>query len=553
VRGSGGPFSDRHTFRANRGGFRGETLGVSTTEAPHRPDPDAAPRIPRGWAALVGVLSVAAALAAGQLVAGLLSPASSPYLAVGDTVIRFSPQWLTEFAKAAFGTADKPVLLSGMAVVIGVVAALAGLASRRHPRPGVVVVAVLGVLGFAAVLFAPVFSPVDVLAPTAALVVGVGAFRWLHARALPATAGPSAAPGDLTRRALLVRSSAAVALASVAATVGGVLLGRGIRESRQAVTDRLAALPVERAPAIPPTAAFPELGTPTFLTPNADFYRIDVALRIPDETADGWSMRIHGMVENELALTFDDLLRRPLVERTITMTCVSNPVGGDLISTADFVGVDLRELLLEAGVRPGADQAFSTSVDGWYTGTPVDVLMEPDRGALLAVGMNGEALPPEHGFPVRMVVPGLYGFVSATKWIVDMELTTFAAKAGYWLKRGWAEKSPIKTQSRIDSPRGFAVVPAGRVTVAGIAWSQPDGISRVEVRADGGAWREAELATEVSGDTWRMWRADLDLGPGSHTVQSRATDGNGVTQTDVPAEPVPDGASGYPAVLFSVA
>ncbi|WP_246106373.1 molybdopterin-dependent oxidoreductase [Pseudonocardia kunmingensis] len=526
---------------------------MSTTEAPQRPEPGAAPRIPRGWAALVGVLSVAAALAAGQLVAGLLSPASSPYLAVGDTVIRFSPQWLTEFAKAAFGTADKPVLLAGMAVVIAVVAALAGLASRRRPGPGVVVVAVLGVLGFVAVLFAPVFAPVDVLAPTAALVVGVGVFRWLHARALPSTAGPAEASGGLTRRALLVRSSLAVALGSAAAGVGGVLLGRGVGDSRQAVTARLAALPVDRAPAIPPTAALPELGTPTFLTPNADFYRIDVALRIPDETADAWSMRIHGMVENELELTFDDLLRRPLVERTITMTCVSNPVGGDLISTANFVGVDLRELLLEAGVRPGADQAFSTSVDGWYTGTPVDVLMEPDRGALLAIGMNGEALPPEHGFPVRMVVPGLYGFVSATKWIVDMELTTFAAKAGYWLERGWAEKAPIKTQSRIDSPRGFASLPAGRVTVAGIAWSQPDGISRVEVRVDGGAWREAELATEVSGDTWRMWRADLDLGPGSHTVQSRATDANGVTQTDVPAEPIPDGASGYPAVLFSVA
>jgi DMSO/TMAO reductase YedYZ molybdopterin-dependent catalytic subunit len=526
---------------------------VRTTELPDRPEPTAETRIPRGWAALIGVLSVAAAPAAGQLAAGLLSPASSPYLAVGDTVIRFSPHRLTEFAKAAFGTADKPVLLAGMAVVLAAVAALAGLASRRRPEPGVVVVAVLGLLGFGAVLFAPSFAPLDVLAPTVALAVGIGVFRWLHARALPPGEGPARASDGLTRRALLVRSSVAVALGSVAAAAGGALLGRGSADSRQAVTARLATLPVERAPAIPPTAAFPELGTPAFLTPNADFYRIDVALRIPDETTDGWSMRIHGMVENEMELTFDDLLRRPLVERTITMACVSNPVGGDLISTANFVGVDLRELLREAGVRPGADQAFSTSVDGWYTGTPVDVLMEPDRGALLAIAMNGEALPPEHGFPVRMVVPGLYGYVSATKWIVDMELTTFAAKAGYWLRRGWSERGPIKTQSRIDRPRGFASLPAGRVTAAGIAWSQPDGIGRVEVRVDGGAWREAELATDVGGDTWRMWRADFDLGSGSHTMQSRATDANGVTQTEVTAEPVPDGASGWPAVLFSVA
>jgi hypothetical protein len=233
------------------------------------------------------------------------------------------------------------------------------------------------------------------------------------------------------------------------------------------------------------------------------------------------------------------------------MTCVSNPVGGDLISTAEFVGVDLRALLLEAGVRPGADQTFATSVDGWYTGTPVDVLMEPNRGALLAVGMNGEALLPEHGFPVRMVVPGLYGYVSATKWIADLELTTFAARSGYWLERGWAERGPIKTGSRIDAPRTSARVRAGRVTVAGIAWSQPDGISRVEVRVDGGPWRDAELATDVSGDTWRMWRADLDLGPGSHTVQSRATTGTGVTQTEAYADPVPDGATGWHAVVFT--
>jgi len=555
-------FSDRHISHVNPGRARGETFPVSTTEAPHRAGEPAAAGIPRGWAAAVGVLAVAAAIAAGQLVAGLVAPASSPYVAVGDTVVRLSPHWLTEFAKATFGTADKPVLLAGMAVVIAAVAAAAGLASRRRPGPAIGVVVVLGVLGLGAVMFAPTFAPLDMLAPTASLVAGIAVVRWLHGLALaaaerldvPAAERPDvpAPAGGLTRRAILARSAAAVGVASLAGGGAGLWLGRGVADSRESVTARLAAARLtERAPAIPASAAFPELGTPTFLTSNAEFYRIDTALRVPVLSAEDWSLRIHGMVDTERTLTFDDLLSRPLVERSVTLACVSNPVGGDLISTATFTGVDLRELLLEAGVRPGADQAFSMSVDGWFTGTPVDVLLEPDRGSMLAIGMNGEALPLEHGFPVRMVVPGLYGYVSATKWVTDLELTTFDAKAGYWLQRGWAERAPIKTQSRIDSPRGFAALPAGRVTVAGIAWSQPTGIGRVEVSMDGGPWQEARLATEVSGDTWRMWRADFDLAPGGHSVRSRATDAAGVLQTESVADPVPDGATGWPDVSFS--
>ncbi|WP_181784826.1 molybdopterin-dependent oxidoreductase, partial [Pseudonocardia pini] len=342
-------------------------------------------------------------------------------------------------------------------------------------------------------------------------------------------------------------------LGASGARVLGTLAAR-LADSRRAVTDRLArARLVERAPAIPVGADFAELGTPTFLTPNASFYRIDVALRVPEVRAEDWALRLHGMVDRELTLSFDDLLARPLVERTVTMTCVSNPVGGDLVSTATFVGIDLRDLLLEAGVRPGAEQIFATSVDGWTAGTPTDVVLERDRGAMLAVGMNGEALPPEHGFPVRMLVPGLYGFVSATKWLVDLELTTFDARRSYWLDRGWAERAPIKTEVRVDRPRGFETVPAGRVTCAGIAWSQPRGISAVEVRMDGGGWRAATLSSEVSGRTWRMWTADFDLSPGSHTVQVRATDADGVVQTEQRADPIPDGASGWPATIFTVA
>jgi DMSO/TMAO reductase YedYZ molybdopterin-dependent catalytic subunit len=540
----------------NRSPEPAESRDVSTAVA--SPPPASPPRsaLPRWVAAVVGVLGVGAALGVGHLVAGLVAPGSSPFLAVGDTVIRFSPEFLTEFAKVNFGTADKPILLGGMAVVIAIVAVVAGLLSRRSPRPGTVVIAALGVIGILTVVFAPAFTVRNIIAPVVALLVGVVVFRLLHglARRSQIDVQPREPGGRVSRRKILIGASAGVGVLSLGAAGAGALIGGNVADSQRSVTARLAqARLAERAPAIPAGAAFPELGTPTFLTANPDFYRIDVALRIPSEAAADWSMRIHGMVDNEITLSFDDLLARPLVERTITMTCVSNPVGGNLISTANFIGVELRDILREAGVRPGADQIFTTSIDGWYTGTPTDVVMEPGRGALLVVGMNGEALPPEHGFPVRMVVPGLYGFVSGTKWLADMELTTFEARKGYWRERQWAQKAPIKTQSRIDSPQGFSAVPAGKVTVAGIAWSQPTGLRKVEVRMDGGPWREAELATEVNRNTWRMWRTDFDLGPGSHTVQTRATDRNGVTQTEVRTDPIPDGASAWPATIFTVA
>lgn len=507
-----------------------------------------APLVPRNTAALIGVLAVAAALGVGHLVAGVVSPASSPFLAVGNSAIALAPQWLVDVAKSAFGTADKPVLLAGMAVVLLVAAAGAGLLSRERPQPGVMAVTGLGLLGFAAVVFSPAFTPVDLLAPTAATGAGVLALRRLHALARP----PAPRVDGVARRKVLIGVSGAIGFGALAAGGLGQLLGGRLTGSRDEVTAMLRRVGLaERAPAIPAGAAFPESVTP-FVTSNAEFYRIDTALRIPTQTAADWSLRIHGMVDREITLTFDDLLARPLVERTITMICVSNEVGDDYISTADFVGVDLRAILLEAGVSPGADQALSTSSDGlWTAGTPVDVLLEPDRGALLAVGMNGEALPPEHGFPVRMVVPGLYGYVSATKWVTDIELTTFDRRQAYWLQRGWGERGPVKTQSRIDVPRGYGSTPAGPVTVAGIAWSQPVGISRVEVRLDDGPWADAELATEVSGVTWRMWRAVVDAGPGSHVVTVRATDANGVTQTEERAPVLPDGATGFHSVVFT--
>ncbi|WP_143343132.1 molybdopterin-dependent oxidoreductase, partial [Crossiella equi] len=336
------------------------------------------------------------------------------------------------------------------------------------------------------------------------------------------------------------------------AGIAGQLLGSRVdlEASRAGVARALAR--TGPLPATPPGSDFAADGTPAFRTPNADFYRIDTALSVPRLPAEDWRLRVHGLVERELTLTFDDLLRRPVVHRTITMTCVSNEVGGPYVSTATFTGVDLRELLLEAGVKPGADQLATTSEDGWTCGTPVAVLLEPDRGALLAYGMNGEPLPLEHGFPVRLVTPGLYGYVGATKWLVDAELTTFAEFSPYWIRRGWGERGPVKTQSRVDRPAPFAKVPAGRVVVAGTAWAQHVGVSTVEVRVDGGPWQRAELAAEAGVDTWRMWRTWFELAPGRHTVECRATDRSGQTQTSARADVVPDGATGWHAVEFTV-
>lgn len=528
---------------------------MSSTAAPPEQTTDPAPpgAIPRGFAALIGVLAVGMALGVGHLVAALVAPSSSPFLAVGDTVIRFSPQFLTEFAKTTFGTADKPILLAGMGVVILVIAAAAGAASSRRPTPGVVAVVVMGVLGFLAVAFSPAFVALGLVAPAASLVAGVVAFLGLHRLATATHLSTRAGGPAVSRRSVLIGSSAAVGVGALAAAGGGVSLGGGIEDSRMRVTARLArARLVETASPVPAAAAFPESGSVPFVTSNAEFYRVDTALQLPTRTAESWSCRIGGMVDNPITLTFDDLLSRPLVERTITMTCVSNEVGGPYISTANFIGVELRDLLLEAGVRPGAEQVLSTSLDAWTAGSPTDVIMEPDRGALIAVGMNGEALPSEHGFPVRLIVPGLYGFLSATKWLDEIELTTFDAAQGYWLQRGWGKFAPIKTQSRIDSPKPFGRAAAGTVTVAGIAWSQPTGIGKVEVRMDQGPWQKAELATEVNYDTWRIWRSDFELGPGSHTVQCRATDRNGVTQPEERVMPIPDGATGWPGTIFTV-
>jgi DMSO/TMAO reductase YedYZ molybdopterin-dependent catalytic subunit len=492
----------------------------------------------RGRAATIGLLAAGSALAVGHLVAGFGDPRTSPPVAVGGAFIDLVPPGVKEFAVAVFGTADKLALIVGMVLVIAALAVVAGLSSRRSVLPGALLIGAFGLVGVVAALSRPEGGPLPSLVAAA---VGVGVFAWLH------RAGRAPVATEIDRRRFLATSGLVVVGAGLAGIGGSSLSkGSGVTASREAVAGRLPEVP---PPPIPAGADFVADGTPTFLTTNRDFYRIDTALVVPQLRAENWRLRLHGMVDRELDLSFTDLINRRLESRTITLACVSNEVGGNLISTADFVGVPVRDLLLEAGVRPGAQQLLTTSTDGYTAGTPVDVLLEPDRGALLAFEMNGEPLPAEHGFPVRMVVPGLYGYVSATKWLVDAEVTTFDRRA-YWQQRGWAQQGPIKTQSRIDRPQRAAQLPAGPVTVAGIAWAQHTGIDAVQVRVDGGPWQSAELATEVGRDTWRMWRARLDLAPGEHVVQCRAVDRTGTPQTEVRQGVVPDGATGLHETTF---
>ncbi|MGV0717824.1 molybdopterin-dependent oxidoreductase [Mycolicibacterium sp. XJ662] len=508
-------------------------------------------------AAACGILAVGAALSAGHLVAGLLStPDASPFLAVGNAVIDRTPAAVKDFAIERFGTNDKAALLVGMAVVLTLVGAGIGLIARRAPWLGVAAVAVLGAVGVAAV-YEQSSRRVGLLAPGAALLAGVAVLWWLVAWARSPEVSDEPGGRPFQRRRFLVGALGTTAGVAAAGLGGFTLAGqRDVEASRRAIGALVPAVP---APPIPAGAAFPELGAPRFLTPIADFYRIDINLTVPRLRAEDAVLRITGMVEKPMTLTFNEIRNMPLVEKTITMTCVSNPVGGPYVSTANFIGVPLITLLDRAGVQPGATQLVGHSVDGFTIGTPVQAIRDAD-GALLVIGMNREPLLPEHGFPMRTVVPGLYGYVSATKWVTELELATYDVRP-YWVERGWDGQppgvAPIKLSSRIDAPGAFQKVPGADVTVAGTAWAQGRGIVRVEVRVDDGDWEPAQLGVAVNPNTWRMFRLTKALAPGQHTVTCRAVDALGNLQAQdrlgvITPGPTPDGATGWHSIVFTV-
>ncbi|MDQ7993542.1 MAG: molybdopterin-dependent oxidoreductase [Propionicimonas sp.] len=507
----------------------------------------------RRWrAAVCGLAAVTCGAGLGEAVA-VLTGAASPIGAIGDAVIDATPPWAKELAISLFGTADKAVLVVSVCLVMLAIAAGAGIWDARRPPAGRIVVATAALVGVAVVLTRPDAAPLDAVPAVLAGVVSVCLLGPLIQRAAPVDAALSSGATDaagVSRRSFVAWTAGAGAL-GVLAGLGALAVrlgGSAAQAVRSAI--RLPA-PAVTAPPVPPGAALAVEGLGPLITPNADFYRIDTALLVPEVDPSTWSLRIHGLVDHEVALSWQELLALPLEESTTTLMCVSNPVGGELIGNAVWLGYPIRHLLALARPQPGADMVLSTSADGFTASTPLEVLTD-DRNAILAVGMNGEPLPPEHGFPVRMVVPGLYGYVSATKWVVDLEVTRFADAKAYWTRNGWSERGPVKLSSRIDVPRAGAALAAGDRVIAGVAWKQHTGVGGVEVQVDGGPWTPAVLATAISADTWVQWSLPWRAERGSHTIRCRATGADGEQQTGEVRPVVPDGATGWDEISVQV-
>ncbi len=508
---------------------------------------------------LAGLLTGAVALGIAELTAAVTGPNGAPVTAVGETAINLTPVPVKEFAIAHFGTHDKTALITGIVVMLAAFAVLIGVLAVRRLAYGLAALAVFAAVGIAAAVSqGGGLNVVPTLAGSAVAAVAlVLMVRAIRGTARPETAGPvegtalATGPGGkgLERRRFLIVGAGAAALGVAAGGLGNALLGRfSVASSRAAVR-----LPGPAVPA-PAVAAGTDLRIPgltPFLTSNASFYRVDTDLVLPQVSPETWTLTIDGMVDRPVELTFAELLKMPLTEADITLVCVSNQVGGTYNGNATWLGVPLAGLLRRAGVRAGADQVLSAATDGMTISTPVAAIID-GRNALLAVGMNGQPLPVAHGFPARMIVPGLYGYVSATKWVTKLTLTTFARKKAYWTQRGYSAQAPIKTESRIDVPKPLSQVKAGRITVAGVAWAPAKGIAKVEVSADNGPWQKATLAASGGIDTWRQWMWGWDARPGLHNLRVRATDNSGATQTPQRAYPVPNGASGWDSVVVTV-
>ncbi|MFE3319917.1 molybdopterin-dependent oxidoreductase [Nocardia sp. NPDC059195] len=537
--------------------------------------------------AVAGIVAAALVLGVAELVAVFTGAGSAPAYALGATVVDHTPDGIREWAISTFGTNDKAVLFVCMGIVAVVVAGLAGVAERTARPIGSVGFAIFGVAaaavgagrigGFSGALPALIGTAAGILAlrgltrriddaadsvrsaakPTASRYPG-------SARGEAATSSAATATPDVSGDRIPSPTGTSIAgrrrvLGGLAATgvlaLGAGLAGRLFGGARRDVTAERATVELPRAatplPDLPPDADLRLPGLTSYITPNSDFYRIDTALIVPQVSTDTWSLRIHGMVEREIQLSWDDLLRRTPVEHLVTLACVSNPINGDLIGNARWLGYRLDELLAEAGPLPDADMVLSHSKDGWTAGSPLSVLTD-GRDAILAIGMNGEPLPVQHGYPARLVVPGLYGYVSATKWVTELEVTRFDQATAYWTRRGWSAQGPIKTGTRIDTPRGRGRIPQGRTVIAGVAWAQHRGVTGVEVQIDNGDWRPARLSTEVTTDTWRQWVYDWDATPGQHTLRARTTDTTGQPQTAVEQDVIPDGATGYPTLTIQV-
>lgn len=489
-----------------------------------------------------GVLATLVGIGLAHLAASLTDPASSPVLAVGSAVIDLTPTPMKEWAIRTFGSADKVILVGSVLAGVLVLAAVAGILARRRLALGAGLLVALVGIAAVAVLSRPSVEAIDVFPTVVAAVVGPLAL------ALLARTHVRAETTDGTRRTLLLTMGALGVTAAVGGVAGRVISGLRLRPENIALPT-----PVDPAPPLPRGLDDQVPGITSFRTPSSDFYRVDTRLDTPVVGAEDWTLTIDGDVEREVTLTFDELLAMPMIERDITLTCVSNSVGGPYVGSSRWLGVRLTDVLDLAGIgSTKADQILSTDFDGMTISTPLDLATD-GRDAMIVVGMNGEALPREHGFPVRMIVPGLYGFISATKWLTRLTLTRYADQKAYWTDRGWATDAPIKISARIDTPRALGELDAGDVVIGGVAWAQErDGIDRVQVRIDGGPWVDAQLGPDGGENYWRQWFYRWPADSGSHRIAARAVAGSGEAQTAVRAEPFPDGASGLHELLVTV-
>jgi DMSO/TMAO reductase YedYZ molybdopterin-dependent catalytic subunit len=515
-------------------------------------------RLGRARPPIAGALGALAGIGFSELVAGFLG-APSLLAAVGGFVIDHQPAGAKDVVVSIFGTNDKLALEVLILIVVALIGSVLGvLAARRSFALAAVGYILFAIAGFVAAISEPSASATT--ASIVALVAGVGSIQTMSIllsaggdqRAALSARTRTPAP-DWSRRGFLIQAGSVAVASSVAGLVGRRLLDGGASSTANPVVTGLPS-PTNVA-AIPAGADLQQPGITPLVMPNDAFYRIDTALITPSVDVASWSLRVHGMVDHEVTLTYADLGELPLIEQYVTIACVSNEVGGNLVGNAKWTGVKLRDVLAMAGVQAGATQLVGRSVDGWTAGMPTAWVMDPAREPMIALRMNDAPLPRNHGFPARLIIPGLYGYVSATKWLKEIELTTLEGFDGYWVPLGWSKLGPILTQSRIDTPGNGASVGAGRVPIAGIAWAPDRGIGGVAVSVDGGPWQAAQLSVPISDATWVQWLYAWDAataGPGSHTIAVRATDGSGAVQVADRTPPAPDGARGYHTIQVSV-
>ena len=501
----------------------------------------------RGLAALAGIAAAALGLGVSEAIAGVLPGATSLIDAVGQVVIDLQPAGAKDFVVQIFGTNDKLALEVVVTVVALALGALFGLLATRRFIVAAVGFALFGVIGFVAALEQPLADPAIVaLQAAASTAVAIQALSWLLGRLRPVEGRSTMT--DPARRSFLLRTTAV----GIGALAAGAFGRTAIASSTSSPTPSTPLpAPVDVVPTLSPGAdlAPSTPGLTPIVVPNDDFYRIDTALLVPSLETATWQLRIHGLVEHETTLTWDQLISQPMFEQYCTIACVSNEVGGHLVGNTKWTGVRLRDVLAMAAPTAQATQLVGRSVDGWTAGMPMEWVMDPAREPMIAVEMDGQPLPRRHGYPARLIVPGLYGYVSATKWLWELELTTWESYDGYWVPLGWSKEGPILTQSRIDTPTGY--IATGSVAIAGVAWAPDRGISKVEVGIDD-TWYEARLSSPISKTTWVQWTHTWDATPGTHRLQVRATDGTGTLQDQTPSRPAPDGARGWHTVDINV-